>query len=98
MTCIRKFYGTHITMTKQSGDFWKLIFTTTITYNKCYSLNRLTMPRIMSMRVRRMGPIFQQYITGFKDELRKTKVIVWGQASFKEIGLKGGAREKKRRI
>ena len=56
------------------------------------------MPRIMSMRVRRMGPIFQQYITGFKDELRKTKVIVWGQASFKEIGLKGGAREKKRRI
>ena len=54
------------------------------------------MPRIMSMRVRRMGPIFQQYITGFKDELRKTKVIVWGQASFKEIGLKGGAREKKK--
>ena len=54
------------------------------------------MPRIMSMRVRRMGPIFQQYITGFKDELRKTKVIVWGQASFKEIGLKGGARVKKK--
>ena len=38
------------------------------------------MPRIMSMRVRRMGPIFQQYITGFKDELRKNKVVVWGQA------------------
>ena len=89
MTCIRKFYGTHITMTKQTGDFRKLIFTTTITYNKCYSLKRLTMPRIMSMRVRRMGPIFQQYITGFKDELRKTKIIVWGQTSFKEIGLKG---------
>ena len=63
-----------------------------------YSLNRLTMPRIMSMRVRRMGPIFQQYIIGFQDELRKTKVIVWGQASFKEIGLKGGAREKNKRI
>ena len=63
-----------------------------------YSLNQLTMPRIMSMRVRRMGPIFQQYIIGFQDELRKTKVIVWGQASFKEIGLKGGAREKNKRI
>ena len=41
-----------------------------------YSLNRLTMPRIMSMRVRRMAPIFKQYITGFKDELRKNKVVV----------------------
>ena len=76
MKYFRKLYGTHITMTKQYGLFYKLLFTTTITHNKCYCLNRLTMPRIMSMRVRRMGPIFQQYITGFKDELRKTKVIV----------------------
>ena len=89
MKYFRKLYGTHITMTRQSGLFYKLLFTTTITHNKCYCLNRLTMPRIMSMRVRRMGPIFQQYITGFKDELRKTKVIVWGKTSFKEIGLKG---------
>ena len=45
-----------------------------VSETNCYSLNRLTMPRIMSMRVRRMGPIFQQYITGFKDELRKNEV------------------------
>ena len=76
MKYFRKLYGTHITMTKQSGDFYKLIFTTTIPHNKCYCLNRLTMPRILSMRVRRMGPIFQQYITGFQDELRKNKVVV----------------------
>ena len=56
------------------------------------------MPRIISMRVRRMGPIFQQYITGFKDELRKTKVTAEGEASFKEIALIGGAGGKKRRI
>ena len=76
MKCFRKFYSTHVSMIKQSGDFQKLLFTTIITHNKYYCLNRLTMPRIISMRVRRMGPIFQQYITGFKDELRKSKVVV----------------------
>ena len=81
MKCFRKFYGTQVSMIMQSGDFQKLLFTITIIHNKCYSLNRLTMPRIMSTRVRRMGPIFQQYITGFKDELRKSKVVVYCKAS-----------------
>ena len=80
MKCFRKFYSTHVSMIKQSGDFQKLLFTITIIHKKCYSLNRLTMPRIMSTRVRRMGPIFQQYITGFKDELKKSKVVVLSEA------------------
>ena len=80
MKCFRKFYGTHVSIIMQSGNFQKLLFTITIIHNKCYSLNRLTMPRIMSTRVRRMGPIFQQYITGFKDELRKSKVVVLSEA------------------
>ena len=54
------------------------------------------MPRIMSMRVRRMGPIFQQYITGFKVELRKNKVVTYSRASYKEIRLIGRARNKKK--
>ena len=33
MKCSRKLYGTHVSMTKQSGDFQKLIFKTTITHN-----------------------------------------------------------------
>ena len=34
MKCLRKFHGTHVSMTKQSGDFQRLIITTTITRNK----------------------------------------------------------------
>ena len=33
MKCSRKFYDTHVSMTKQSEDFCKLIFTATITHN-----------------------------------------------------------------
>ena len=50
----------------------------------------------MSMRVRRMDIIFQQYITGFKDELRKKKVVVYSQASYKEIRFKSEKGIKKR--
>ena len=34
MKCPRKFHRTHVSMTKQSGEFWRLIITTTITRNK----------------------------------------------------------------
>ena len=34
MKCPRKFHRTHVSMTKQSGDFQRLIITTTITRNK----------------------------------------------------------------
>ena len=47
------------------------------------------MPRIMSMRVRRMAPIFQQYITGFKDELRKPKSLYRAKLRIKRLDLKG---------
>ena len=33
MKCCKIFYDMHVSMTKQSGDFQKLIFTETITHN-----------------------------------------------------------------
>ena len=33
MICSGKFYGMQVSMTQQSGNFWKIIFTT-ITHNK----------------------------------------------------------------
>ena len=37
MKCFRKFYGTHVSMSKQSGEFKMLIFTTTIAHNIKFS-------------------------------------------------------------
>ena len=37
MKCFRKFYGTHVSMSKQSGEFKMLIFTTTITHDIKFS-------------------------------------------------------------
>ena len=34
MKSSRKFYGMHVSMTKKSGDFQKLLITTTITHKK----------------------------------------------------------------
>ena len=33
MECPGMFYDMHVSMTKHSGDFWKLIFTKKITHN-----------------------------------------------------------------
>ena len=33
MKSSRKFYGMHVSMTEKSGDFQKLLITTTITHN-----------------------------------------------------------------
>ena len=34
MKCSRKYYGAHVSMTKQCGDFYRLIFSTSITRYK----------------------------------------------------------------
>ena len=64
MKSSRKFYGMHVSMTKKSGDFQKLIITTTITHNTtnvdtliCHSY-----VNILHFGFNRHGYLIRQYL------------------------------------
>ena len=57
MKCLRKFHCTHVSMTKQSGDFQRLIITTTITRNKT-NRNTVSSLRMVVKFIYRMIVLF----------------------------------------
>ena len=97
MKCSRTFYGMHVSMTRWSGDFYKLIFTTTITYNRVGSFEPGTYCKLSSTQL--FGLLHHCcYLSEFLQLSRIYSIIIPYPLSIiearDEIGLEGPVRKR----